>query len=179
VINEIMYNPATGNQDEEYIELYNITSSDVTLYDSVEGLPWKFTDGIDYTFPGYPGLTIPGNEYVVIVKNTAAYVNAYGLPPFGVTMLGPYNGGLNNGGEKLELSMPGDEDEFGTRYYIRVDRINYSDGSHHDDAPNGVDLWPVEADGGGKSLSRKVSSDYGNDPNNWQAANQSPGAMNP
>jgi hypothetical protein len=175
VINEIMYNPATGNQAEEYIELHNITSSPVTLYDLAEGLPWKFTDGIDYTFPNYPGLTIPANKYVLIVKDVAAYMNAYGFPPPGVLILGPYTGQLSNGGEKLELSMPGDKDEFGKRYYIRADRVNYSDGSHHNDSPSGTDLWPTDADAGGKSLTRKVPSDYGNDPVNWTAEEPSPG----
>jgi len=175
VINEIMYNPISGNQDEEYIELHNFGSTDVTLYDLDEAEPWKFTDGIDYTFPDYPGLTISAGGYLLIVRHVTAYMAECGAPPFGVLVLGPYGGGLNNGGEKLELSMPGDEDEFGTRYYIRADRVNYSDGSHHDDAPGGVDLWPVEADGGGKSLTRKVPSDYGNDPNNWIAATPSPG----
>ena len=179
VINEIMYNPIFGDQSQEYIELHNITSSEVTLYDSAQELPWKFTDGIDYTFPDYPGLTIPAGGYVLIVKDVTAYIDEYGFPPFGVTILGPYTGDLSNGGEKLELSSPGDEDEFGTRYYIRADRINYSDGSHHDDAPNGVDLWPTGPDGGGKSLTRKVSSDYGNDADNWHAQEPSPGLVNP
>jgi hypothetical protein len=42
-----------------------------------------------------------------------------------------------------------------------------------------VDLWPTQADGAGKSLSRKVMTAYGNDPNNWQASNPSPGSANP
>jgi hypothetical protein len=71
--------------------------------------------------------------------------------------------------------MPGDVDEFDTRYYIRADRVNYSDGSHHSDAPGGVDLWPVGADGGGESLTRTVAGDYGNDPANWTAEDPSPG----
>ncbi|MHC4643611.1 MAG: lamin tail domain-containing protein, partial [Planctomycetota bacterium] len=50
VINEIMYNPSTGNQNEEYIELHNITGALVTLYRYDKSAPWKFTDGIDYTF---------------------------------------------------------------------------------------------------------------------------------
>ena len=75
--------------------------------------------------------------------------------------------------------MPGDVDELGRRYYIRIDRVNYSDGSHPEDCPGGVDYWPVEADGGGKSLSRRVSADYGNDVANWQAATPSPGSANP
>ncbi|MBN2269078.1 MAG: lamin tail domain-containing protein, partial [Sedimentisphaerales bacterium] len=175
VINEIMYNPASGNQDQEYIELYNITAGVVTLYDSAEHLPWKFTDGVDYTFPGGAGLTIQAGGYAVIAKETTTYLAEYGSPPFGVSLLGPYSGSLSNGGEKLELSMPGDVDEYGTRYYIRIDRVNYSDGSHPGSVPGGVDLWPVEADGGGKSLTRKVPADYGNDQDNWTAQDPSPG----
>ena len=175
VINEIMYNPASDDQDQEYIELHNITAGAVTLYDSAEALPWKFTDGVDYTFPGGPGFTIPAGGYAVIAKDITAYMAEYGSPPFGVSILGPYTGSLSNGGEKLELSMPGDVDEYGARYYIRIDRINYSDGSHDSDVPGGVDLWPTEADGGGKSLSRKVPADYGNDPDNWTAEDPSPG----
>jgi len=75
--------------------------------------------------------------------------------------------------------MPGDVDEFGTRYYIRIDRVSYSDGSHPEDQPGGVDFWPVEADGAGMSLSRRVSSAYGNDVANWRAAPASPGFANP
>jgi len=35
-------------------------------------------------------------------------------------------------------------------------------------------LWPVEADGDGMTLTRKISTDYGNDPDNWFAALASP-----
>ncbi len=73
----------------------------------------------------------------------------------------------------------GDVDEFGTRYYIRVDRVGYSDGFHPEDCPGGVDLWPTEPDGGGKSLTRKTGADYGNDPDNWTASAPSPCVINP
>ncbi len=58
---------------------------------------------------------------------------------------------------------------------VLVYRVSYSDGSHPEDCPGGVDFWPSEADGDGESLARKVSSDYGNDPDNWIAASPSPG----
>jgi hypothetical protein len=90
-------------------------------------------------------------------------------------IFGPYDGKLNNAGESLELSMPGDIDTDGQRHYIRIDRINYSDGSHPEDYPGGIDLWPAEADGSGKSLTRKILTDYGNDPDNWTASAPSPG----
>lgn len=185
VINEIMYNPDwpvggmyTNNQ-YEYIELHNITDGPVLLYDNDADEPWKFTDGVDYKFPGKPGLTMPPHSYLLIVKNITAYLTRYGLPPSGVLLLGPYDGKLSDGGEKLELSKPGDVDEFGQRSYIRVDRVNYSDGSYSNDTSADVNLWPTEPDGTGASLSRIWSNLYGNDPNNWKAGTPSPGQVNP
>jgi len=67
------------------------------------------------------------------------------------------------------LSMPGDTDKFGRRHYIMVDRVVYSDGSHPEDCPGDVDLWPTEADGGAAALTRILPERYGNDPNNWAA----------
>jgi hypothetical protein len=52
--------------------------------------------------------------------------------------------------------------------------VNYSDGSHPEDCPGDVDLWPTEADGFGLSLTRKSPADYGNDPDNWIADTSSP-----
>ena len=87
-------------------------------------------------------------------------------------------GNLANGGEKVQLSRPGGQDMDGTRYWIRVDRVTYSDGAHPDDFPGGVDLWPVGANGQGSSLNRIDPATYGNDPANWKAATPSPGAAN-
>jgi hypothetical protein len=194
VINEIMYNPdplansSYDNDDFEYIELHNISDVPVTLYDAISGEPWKFTDGIEFSFPTDPPVTIQAGGYLLIVKNPEAFrlrVRVEAAPAESLAqrwqaipadkVLGPYEGRLDNSGEKVEISKPGDVDQFGTRYYIRVDRVNYSDGSH----PVGEDLWPSQADGGGKSLTRKVPQEYGNDVVNWKAAEPSPGAANP
>jgi len=90
-------------------------------------------------------------------------------------ILGPYDGKLNNAGERLQLSMPGDIDEGGERHYIRIDQVNYSDGSHPEKCPGGVDLWPAGADGFGLTLTRRALAEYGNDPANWMASTPSPG----
>lgn len=90
-------------------------------------------------------------------------------------VLGPYVGNLSNSGERVQLSSPGDVDKFGVRQYICEDRVAYSDGMHPKDQPGGIDLWPIEADGKGHSLQRLDDSLYGNDPNNWQAGEPSPG----
>ena len=110
----------------------------------------------------------------MVVKDLAAFTAEYGSMPAGVEVVGPYDGLLANDGEKLEISMPGDESG-GTRYYIRIDRVNYSDGWHPDNCPGDVDLWPTEPDGDGDSLNRIFAQYYGNDPNNWQAAPPTPG----
>jgi hypothetical protein len=108
--------PAGGsytNDQYEYIELHNITSAPVTLYRYDKGEPWKFTDGVEFTFPDETPVTIAAGGYP-------------GVPA--EKILGPYDGKLSNAGERLELGMPGDVDKYGKRYYIRVDRVNYSDG---------------------------------------------------
>jgi len=179
VIDEIMYNPPepgfggdfADNDDFEYIKLYNRTGSSVNLHDD-QGNPRKFTDGIEFTFP--PDTAIPAGDYIVIAKNPAAFTERYSIVlPF--TVFGPFEDGtgLSNGGEKLDLSIPGDMDGDGQRQYIRIDRVNYSDGSNNN-WPDGVDPWPIEPDGNGKSLHRISPSSYGNDVANWQSYSPPP-----
>jgi hypothetical protein len=183
VISEIMYNPSWPvggsytNDRYEYIELHNISSESVTLYDFEKGLPWKFTDGIDFTFPEDAPVTIPTGGCLLVVKDPEAFSWRYPDVPV-EKILGPYSGKLSNTGERLEFSMPGDVDESGTIYYIRVDRVSYSDGFHPDSCPGGIDHWPITPDGDGGSLTRKVLSDYGNDPDNWTTSSPSPGFIN-
>ncbi|MHC4417534.1 MAG: lamin tail domain-containing protein [Planctomycetota bacterium] len=172
VINEIMYNPQSGNQNEEYVELYNITAADVNLFDD-QANPWKFTDGITFTFPA--DSNIPAYGLMLVAKDPATFTSTYGTMPAGVQVLGPYGGRLSNGGEKVEIGKFGDLDQYGSPCYIRIDRVNYSDGSHPENCPGGVDLWPTEPDGNGPSLTRIDPNLYGNDPTNWQAAASSPG----
>ncbi len=169
VISEIMYNPTSDLDMEEYIKLTNITGLPVTLQDTVKDitlanpagsditLPWSFTDGIEFTFS--LGTTIPAYGSLIIAKDTAAFTVAYGAIP-GIQVLGPFTGSLANGGEDVELSKAGDKVE-GVQYYILQDRVNYNDA-----AP-----WPTEPDGSGMALVRKDNDAYGNDPINWEAGN--------
>ena len=184
VINEIMYNPSWPvggsytNDQYEYVELHNISAEPVTLYDFDKVQPWKFSDGIDFIFPEDVPITIPAGGYLLVVKDPEAFVWRYPDVPV-EKILGPYNGSLNNAGERLELSMPGDVDESGLLYYIRVDRVTYSDGSHPENSPDGVDHWPTAPDDGWMSLSSVSGQNYGNDPYNWTSSAPSPGTVNP
>ncbi|MBN2271198.1 MAG: lamin tail domain-containing protein [Sedimentisphaerales bacterium] len=189
VITELMYHPtdpcegdppAYEDDDFEYIEIYNITGSTVSLeqYDNEASVyvPWQI-EGVGFTFP--PNTTIPAYGYLVIARNTAAFEHRYGSLPAGM-LLGPC-GKMENGGERIQLSKPGDENldtpEAGDYHLIRVDRVNYSDGSHDEDFPElpGGDPWPIGPDGWGYSLTKTWPSLYGNDPNNWTAQIPSPG----
>jgi len=179
VISEIMYNPAWPvggsftDEQYEYIKLTNISSGPVVLYDDMTSLSWKLTGGIEFTFPQDLPVVIGAGASLFVVKHPGAFSWRYPDVPSG-QIYGPYEGSLSNAGESFELSMPGEVDGLGGGYYIRIDRVNYSDGSHPEDNPGGADLWPNQADGKGYSLARKELSDYGNDPDNWFAAIPSP-----
>jgi hypothetical protein len=161
VISEIMYHPDL-NGDTEYIELYNITGTNVNLYDG-ESNPWKFTDGIEFTFP--PDVNIPAYGYLLVVKDIVAFEAQFSGVPAAVRIFEWNSGSLDNAGENIELSMPGDVDAAGQRYYIRIDYVRY------DDNPP----WPTTPDGFGKSLTRINPNLYGNDWDNWQGTSPTPG----
>jgi len=173
VINEIMYNPSSDPDElAEYIELYNRSGSPVALYDPANpSNTWKFTKGVDYSFPTL--VTMTPSEYILIVRTDPdIFRYVHSISPT-IDIYGPYDGALDNSGEKLELSMPGTPEPSYVPY-IRLEQVNYSDGSH----PVGSDPWPTDADGtfgDGDSLNRDVAGDYGNDIDNWQAITPSPG----
>jgi len=175
VINEIMYHP-DGSADAEYIELLNISEAPVTLYDANAAEPWRLMDP-NLWFPTDPPVTLQPRECLVLAKDPSAFSSSYAVP-LGTQVLQWSSGKLANGGEELVLAKPGDVDNQGTRYWIQVDTVQYSDGSHDGRFPGGSDPWPHRADGSGEALSRRYGDRYGNDPNNWKTAMPSPGQPN-
>jgi len=179
VITEIMYNPADV-AEAEYVELLNVSDVVVTFYDGIRGAPWRFTDdpddpGIDLLFPTDEPVVLEPGEYLLLVKHSLTFRTTYPVSP-DIQLLEWGNGKLSNGGDKIQISKPGDADGDGGRYWIRVDRVVYSDGAHPEDFADSVDPWPVEADGQGPALDRIDAASYGNDPATWQAADPSPGS---
>jgi len=179
VICEIMYHPA-GEAAAEYVELVNISGQTVNLWthdaSTMSDVPWRFTDfaGIQFEIPLFTGMT-PGQR-VILTRDATAFDREFTITD--ATIVIPWaNGNLDNAGETIEIQMPGDYDPVeNRRYYVRVDRVRYSDGSHPGEfAELGYDPWPVEADGAGKALHRINASGYGNDVVNWQAGNPTPG----
>ncbi|HEY6228481.1 MAG TPA: lamin tail domain-containing protein, partial [Verrucomicrobiae bacterium] len=144
VINEIRYEPKPG--DEEFVELRNLTSGAIKLYDVDHPTNhWKIS-GIDFTFPD--GAEIPANGFLVVASVDPTLFRAHNSIPTGVQVYGPYDGALQDNGEMLELKRPDapDQNPDGsfTTPYIVVDAVRYND-----KAP-----WPVAAAGQGPSLER-------------------------
>ena len=61
VINEVMYNPLSGQNDEEWIELFNAGDEAINLGGH------RIDGGIDFEFPN---LDIPAGEFLVVAANT-------------------------------------------------------------------------------------------------------------
>lgn len=138
-INEIMFNPISGNDDDEYIELHNRSTASQNLGG------WRINYGVTFTFPS--NTTIAPNGYVVVTRNVARMLTNYPSLNAG-SVYGNFSGRLANSGERLTLEMP---DEIRTTnganvtietIYIVTDDVTYGDGGQ----------WGEWADGDGSSL---------------------------
>jgi hypothetical protein len=183
VISEIMYHPPdlpSGANDalNEFIELQNITATNVPLYDlAAPTNTWRLRQAVDYDFPA--AVTLAAGERLLVVgfdpaqypATLAAFIAKYSVPT-NVPILGPWNGLLNNAGDTVELRRPDIPNVTPTNvvvpYYL-VEKVAYGD----------TPPWPTNADGGGASLQRIELALFGNDPVNWQAAAPTAGRANP
>jgi hypothetical protein len=132
VVNEIMYHPISGDDNDEYIELHNIGSNTVSVGD------WEFIDGITYTVPG--GTEIPAGGYLVIAKDAQSLINLHPQLNAGNT-LGNFAGRLSDRGENVVLARP-DNPLLPGQDLVVVDEVTYRDS----------DTWGHWSDGGGSSL---------------------------
>ncbi|NQT01983.1 MAG: CotH kinase family protein, partial [Planctomycetes bacterium] len=132
-ITEIMYNPAGAaegdsidNDEFEFVELKNIGDEtiDLTFVSFVEGI--KFDFGLGGVINLLPG------EFVLLVKDEAAFTSRYGLS-MSDRIAGEYSGNLSNSGENVTL------EDFWNGV---IAKFEYNDSRG----------WPLSADGGGHSL---------------------------
>jgi hypothetical protein len=104
VITEFSYHPANptaselasdatlSDDDFEYIELRNVSSSTLDL----TGV--SFTEGVRFDFP--VGMTVAPGAYFVVVENAAAFALRYGSS---AVVAGQYTGNLNNSADTIVL----------------------------------------------------------------------------
>jgi hypothetical protein len=91
-------NPASGNQDEEYVKLDNPNSFAVDVSD------WQLEGGIRFTFQ--PGTVLPAGGSVYVSPNLRTFRARASSPHGGqgLFVVGPYRGHLNAWGESLTLT---------------------------------------------------------------------------
>ncbi|HTG45280.1 MAG TPA: lamin tail domain-containing protein, partial [Verrucomicrobiae bacterium] len=154
VINEIMYNPISQNDDEEYVELFNRSGSTLNL----KG--WRIDDGIGFTFPT-DTLLAPGG-YLVVAKNLSLLrANHPGVTA--ANSVGNFNGNLSNQGERIvlerpEISITTNGTQRATNvFHVLVDEVTYSTGGR----------WPHWADGGGSSMELSDANSDNDEASNW------------
>jgi hypothetical protein len=135
VINELMYDPISGDNKDEYVELYNRTASPINLGG------WRLRGGVTFTLP--PNTVLAADRYLVIAKNVTNLLAKYAQLN-ATNTLGNYNGALKNSGARVVLTMPDTTDGTNT-IHIVVDEVSYRSGGQ----------WPVWAHGGGSSLERR------------------------
>ncbi len=161
IINQIMYNPSVDQF--EYMELLNVSSEKVNLFDETNQATWKVS-GIDFIFP--QGISIEPGQSIFLVENNISpsdFKAIYDLDASAQVF--NYDGRLKNEGEEITLLKSYQsylENSVLIVPYIRMDKIDF----------NNKSPWP-DASGNGNALQRVDIHAYGNDPTNWKAV--SPG----
>jgi len=139
-INEIMYAPISGDDEDTYVELYNKGTNAVNL------TGWKFVHGISFDFPNSTILA-PGG-YLVVANNLTNLTAHYAGLNSNNTV-GNFSGKLSKSGDRLALTMPQNvvsTNSTGTlktnRIDVIVDEVTYGTGGR----------WGHWAKEGGSSL---------------------------
>ncbi|MCX8107599.1 MAG: lamin tail domain-containing protein, partial [Verrucomicrobiae bacterium] len=97
VISEIMFDPLSGDDRDEYIELHNRGTNAIDLSG------WRFVDGIEFVFP--QGATLPAGGWLVVVPDVGRFRETHPDVPSEV-VFGNYSGALSNKGERIALAKP-------------------------------------------------------------------------
>ena len=132
VINELMYDPFSGNDDDQYIELYNKGTNLIDLSG------WRFTAGVTFTFP--TNVLLGSNSYLVVARNLT---NLFAKYPnlSAANTVGNYTGKLSHSGKRVALAMP--QSYYGTNtIFVVQDEVTYGVGGR----------WGEWSGGGGSSL---------------------------
>ena len=165
VLTELHYHPAdptsaevaagfTSDNDFEFIELHNNGTATFDL----TGL--KFTLGIEFNFSTSSIPRLAAGEYLLVVKNRAAFEFRYGA---GHPIAGEYTGRLDNAGERIQLLDAQNQTV-----------LDFTYGT--------LPPWPNSPDGSGPSLEVRDPNGNLSDPANWRPSTTtsgSPGQQNP
>jgi regulation of enolase protein 1 (concanavalin A-like superfamily) len=97
VINELMYDPISGNDDDQYVEVYNRGTNTINLGG------WQLTGGVSFVFP--TNVMLATNTFMVVARNVSNLFTKY--PNLNATnTVGNFSSKLAHSGEYLALTMP-------------------------------------------------------------------------
>jgi len=128
-VTEIMYNPSpapicsTNNEDMEYIELKNISSTETLDLTGVH-----LAEGLSFNFTGSAVTSLAPGGRVLVVKNLAAFQCRYGG---GIgNIAGEYAGNLDNSGDRIRVLDASNEEildfEYKNGWYPITDGVGFS-----------------------------------------------------
>ena len=164
LITEIQYHPATS--EVEFVEVRNISSDAVTLFDPVHPANTWSLEGAGFDFP--TGVTLPRNGFAVITAGDPAAFRIRFSIPAATPVFGPMSGTLQDNGERLTLERP-----------LAPETVTKTDGTTEAIVPRAVvdsvaydsiDPWPIAAAGSGPSLERRSTDGLSDDPASWIAS---------
>ena len=161
VINEIMFDPVSGDPDDEYVEFFNRSTNTVSL------TGWRLRDGVSFDFP--TGTSIAPGGYLVVARNAARlrtnYANLNAL-----NCLGDFSGSLANSGERIELNFPDEVTSLNSQGQLKTNIIHIL---HDEVTYDSGGRWGKWSGGGGSSLElRDAHSDNRLAPN-WADSDES------
>lgn len=161
VINELMYQPISGEDDDQFVEVFNRGPVSVDL------AGWRLEGAISFTCPS--NTVLAANGYLVVARNAARLQTNYANLN-SANCLGDFSGRLSGRGERIVLTMP--DTVVGTNssgrvetnlIHIAVDEVTYGTGGR----------WGQWSDGGGSSLERIDARANGRLPSNWADSDES------
>ncbi len=128
VISEIFYQPVSGDDLDEWLELHNNSARRVSLK------RWFFSKGITFVFGD---VSMEPGAYLVVARDAARVKSAYGIS----NVVGDWTGSLNDGGETIRLKDAAD---------VAMDEVHYDDGglwpSNADGYGNSLELIDLHGD---------------------------------
>lgn len=164
VFSEIHFEPLSGDEDEEYLELHNRASVAVDLGQ------WQIAGGIRFTFP--TGTYLAPGGFLVLARNLERFQQQHPDVPH-ERSVGNFQGALRNRGEHLTLlrpvRFPTDPSPFGTpspppiRHLAVEEEVRFQPGAHGN-------RW---AAGGGSSLERIDFDAPAHDTSTWRDSDES------
>ncbi len=148
VLNELHYHPISGDDNEQFVELYNPGSSAVSLRN------WHLSGGVDFKFSA--SHSVPARGYLVIARNQETFL-ALHTNLTAARVVGDFKGRLSHAGERVQL-----KDSSG----VVVEDVTYHTGGR----------WGRWHGGGGSSLERVDWRADPRLPSAWGESDESRGA---